>query len=457
VLPFVNLSGDPENEYFGDGLAEELLNALSGIEGLKVAARTSAFALKGSNTDVRIIGDTLRVATVLEGSVRRSADRIRIAAQLIDARTRYRLWAETYDRPLTELFAVQDAIAAEIVGALAVRLTGAARDEGLYRGGTTDVAAYDLYLLGRQKWATRQIPLLHEAVEHFGQAIARDSSFALAWSGFADAINALAWRRVPEAVARIEEAKYAARMAIVLDPQLAEGWASVGIWALEFDCDWRVAELALRRAVELGPSYAMAQAWLADALLYTGRPEESLVYRSRAQEIDPLSRVGIGNYAWALAVAGRWDEARAVLEEFDLTRTTNTAPPLIAVTNARQLGFDGGEAAAFAEEWARRAGFSRPEAASVVGLAVLEPRLRSEALAILHVLAAEQLAAGELATLAFALGDAEWAIRLLQQALREADPQLILTVVVSALDPLRRDPRFTAILRGLRLPTEHVR
>ncbi|HEX6062736.1 MAG TPA: hypothetical protein VFZ04_00890, partial [Longimicrobiales bacterium] len=123
VLPFVNMSGDPGSEYFGDGIAEELLNALAGIENLKVAARTSAFALKDAKLDVRRIGDTLQVATVLEGSVRRSADRIRVTAQLIDARTGYHLWSETYDRPLTDLFAVQDEIAQQIVDALKVRLT----------------------------------------------------------------------------------------------------------------------------------------------------------------------------------------------------------------------------------------------------------------------------------------------------------------------------------------------
>jgi adenylate cyclase len=457
VLPFANLSGDPENDYFGDGLAEELLNALSGIEGLKVAARTSAFAFKGSNMDVRTIGDTLRVATVLEGSVRRSADRIRIAAQLIDARTGYRLWAETYDRPLTELFAIQDAIAAEIVAALAVRLIGAARDDGLYRGGTTDVEAYDLYLLGRQKWATREIPLLHDAVEHFEHAIARDSSFALAWSGFADAINALAWRRVPEGTARIEEAKYAARMALVLEPQLAEAWASLGIWALEFDHDWRIGERALRRAIELKPSYAMAQNWLADALLYTGRAEESLVHRMRAQEIDPISPVGLANHAWALAVAGRWAEARTAFLALDLSRTTNTATPLIAVTSARQLGFGSAEVAVYAEEWARRAGFSRPAAVAVIGRAVLEPGLRAEALTLLRTLEAERMPAADLAKLYFVLGDTESAIRLLRQALDEDDPQLIEAVVVPIFDPLRGDPRFADILRAMNLHTGHTR
>jgi adenylate cyclase len=452
VLPFANLSGDPADDYFGDGLAEELLNALSSIDGLKVAARTSAFAFRGTNTDVRAIGDTLRVATVVEGSVRRTPDRLRISAQLIDARSGFRLWSETYDRPLTDVFAIQDAIATEIVNALSVRLTGAARDEGLYRGGTTDVEAYDLYLLGRQKWATRQIPLLHEAVEHFEQAIARDSGFALAWSGIADAIDALAWRRDSAGQARVAEAQYAAQRAILLDPDLAEGWASLGVLAVEFDYDWAVGELALRHAVRLRPSYAMAHDWLSDVLLYTGRVDESLTARRRARELDPLSSVGDANYAWALAVAGRWDEARAAYRDLVLSRNTNTATPLMGVTNALRLGIDVARASELAQEWARRAGYSRPGSAAVIGEAVHRPELRAQALAVLRRMEDEGAPARELAGISLVFGDREAALRLLERAQAERDPQLVLTAVEPTLDPLRNDPRFIGILKSLRLP-----
>jgi adenylate cyclase len=452
VLPFANLSGDAADDYFGDGLAEELLNALSSIDGLKVAARTSAFAFKGTSTDVRVIGDTLRVAAVLEGSVRRTSDRLRISAQLIDARSGYRLWSETYDRPLADLFTIQDAIAAEIVSALAVRLTGAAREAGLHRGGTTDVEAYDLYLLGRQKWATRQITLLHEAVEHFEQAIARDSSFALAWSGLADAIDALAWRRDPSALLRVGEAQYAAQRAILLDPGLAEGWASLGVLAVEFDYDWAVGELALRHAVRLKPSYAMAHDWLSDVLLYTGRVEESLAARRHAHELDPLSSVGHANYAWALAAAGRWDEARTAYRDLVLSRNTNTATPLMGVTNALRLGIDVARTRELAQEWARRVGYSRPESAAVIGEAVHRPELRAQALAVLRGMEDEGAPARELAGISLVLGEREAALRLLERAHAAKDPQLVLTAVEPTLDPLRSDPRFIEILKSLRLP-----
>jgi adenylate cyclase len=458
VLPFVNLSGDATDDYFGDGLAEELLNALSSIDGLKVAARTSAFVFRGGNVDVRTIGDTLRVATVLEGSVRRSPDRIRISAQLVDARTGYRLWSQSYDRPIADIFAVQDAIAAEIVNTLAVRLTGSVRPDRLYRGGTADVQAYDLYLLGRQKWATRDMTLLQEAVEHFEEAIARDSSFAQAWSGLADAIDALAWRRDARALARIPDAKYAALQAILLDPQHAEGWASLGVLALEFDFDWRVAELALRRALELRPSYAMAHNWLADALLYTGRAEESLVHRFRAREHDPLSPVQAGARAWALAAAGSWTEAAVEYRALTPGSIMNTETLLIAVTHARELGLDRAEASAHAEAWARRIGRAQPAVdAALLARAVFEPPLRRDGLALLSGMETEGAPAWDLALLHVTLGDHENAIRLLQRALDEGDPLLVLTTAQPGFEPLRADPRFLQMLERLRLPVAHTR
>jgi adenylate cyclase len=452
VLPFANMSGDPENEYFGDGLAEELLNALAGIEGLKVAARTSAFAFKNTQTDVRTIGDTLRVATVLEGSVRRSAGRIRITAQLIDARSGYHLWSETYDRPLTDLFAVQDAIAAEIVNALAVRLTGAARTDGLYRGGTTDVEAYDLYLLGRQKWATRQIPLLHEAVTHFEQAIARDSSFALAWSGLADAIDALAWRRVPGARERVPDGLLAATRAVTLEPELAEGWASLGVLLTEFEHDWRFGELALRRAVALKPSYATAKLWLGNALLYAGRLEEALGPQEEAASLDPLSPLG-ASVALTLHALRRWDDSRdASLRYREVGFASQSTGAVRLVSNAVRFGFSADDAALYAREWAGLAGYREPAELDVVGRAMLDPALRSDARTVLRRLDAAGVRTRDLAELYLGLADHETALALLLRAYDEGDPVLIQLGTDPTFDPLRGDPRFAALMRALRVP-----
>lgn len=446
VLPFVNLSGDPDNEYFGDGLAEELLNALSGIEGLKVAARTSAFAFKGTNMDVRAIGDTLGVTTVLEGSVRRSAERIRITAQLIDARTGYHLWSETYDRPLTDLFSVQDALSREIVSALAGKFTTS--KEGLYRGGTNDVQAYDLYLLGRQKWATRNVPLLREAVQHFEQAIAIDSSFALAWSGHADAIIALAWRS-PSELPLVPEAKHAAQRAVLLDAELAEGWASLGVLATYIDRDFRSAELAFRRALALRPSYAPAYHWLADVMEYSGRLEEAVELSTRAIELDPRNGLSIITKVQQLHSLGRFTEARQTADRVLAMGYRDRDVFLTILSGARTFGYDAEEAAEFGRGWADAAGFPRPEDATLVGRAYLEPSLRPRARELVKTMAGEHVRPRDLALLSLGIEDYESAIKYLEQALTDGDPSLILIGTVRAYDPLRKDPRFIRIIEQL--------
>jgi TolB-like protein len=452
VLPFVDLSGAPGNEYFGDGLAEELLNALAGIDGLKVAARTSAFALKNTSLDVRAIGDTLGVATVLEGSVRRSADRVRITAQLIDAQTGYHIWSESYDRPMTELFTVQSDLAGEIVEALAIRLSVA--DSALHRGGTSDVEAYDLYLLGRQNWASRQMPALREAIGHFEAALARDSSFALAWSGLADAINALAWR-APEELHQVPHAYYAAQRAVVLDPELAEAWASLGVLWLDFDRDWAPAELALRRALALKPSYAPPYRWLSDLLRNTGRVAEAVTVAERGTQLDPLSTIQMMGLAHALVASRRWDEAQARYEEALAGEDAFRASAAVSMlANARAFGLERAELERCARIWAESRGHPRPAEAEIIGAAVLDPALRNSALALLPELEALAPPAIDMARIALALGARAAALDYLDQAFRSDEASLAMIGTEPSWDPIRDDPRFLRITAVLGIPNE---
>lgn len=448
VLPFANLSDSPEDEYFGDGLAEELLNALSGIPGLRVAARTSAFAFKNTSVDVRTIGDTLNVATVLEGSVRRARERVRISVQLVDAGSGYQLWSETYDRPLTDLFAVQDAIAREIVEALSLRLA-AGTNEQLYRGGTASVEAYDLYLLGRQKWALRLVQPLRESVAHFEAAVARDSGFALAWSGLADAIDAFAWRSV-DGRGLVPKAKAAAQRALVLDPKLAEAWASLGVLYLDFDFDTRFAELALRRAIELKPSYVPAYYWLADLMVRSGRVEESLQYSGRAVDLDPMAGLALQIHAHSLLNLHRWADARAVFERMRALNWLEPSMALAQTTNARAMGYDVAQAEQWVRDWARVAGSSRPEEAVVVARALYTPSLRASAVAKLREMRSAGIPERDLAELAAAVGDYDYALELLEGSLQESDPRLVRVGISPAFDPIRSRPRFLAVARAAR-------
>lgn len=446
VLPFVNMSGDSAQEYFGDGLAEELLNALANIEGLKVAARTSAFALKNTTLDARAIGDTLGVATVLEGSVRRSGDQVRITAQLIDARTGYHLWSDTYDRPMTDLFVVQSEISTDIVEALSPHLDVDASE--LHRGGTSDVEAYNEYLLGRQKWATRDVPLLREAVAHFEAALARDSSFALAWSGLADAIDALAFRD-PAELRRVPEAKYAAQRALALDPELAEAWASLGVLYNDFDRDFSLGELALRRAIALKPSYAETYLWMADMMRQHGRLDESLEASRRALELDPLSGFARSGVARDYLLTRQWQEARA---QYAILSRTGFDYGANALAHARQMGLSPDEAAREAIRWGRFGMAIPGEDVGLIGRGIVDPALRPSALALLHRIADARGQGRYLAPLFMALGDTAAALDHLEQAMRANDARIAAIGTDPAFDPLRSSPRFIRMVEALGVP-----
>ena len=453
VLPFTNLSEDPDNQYFSDGLAEELINALAGVEDLKVAGRTSSFALRDQNLDLRTIGDTLGVETVLEGSVRRSEDRVRISAQLIDAETGFHLWSEEYDRDITDIFLVQEELARSIVRAMLPRLGGDA-DE-LYRGGTSDVEAYDLYVAGRQKWYTRRIPLLWEAVDDFEAAVARDPEFALGWSGLADAIDAIAYRD-SRGQTLVPRAKSAAQRAVLLDPDLAEGWASWGVLASEADRDWTTAELALKRAIALKPSYAGARAWLGDMLRQQGRVKEAIEQQRMALELDPLSPVLHTTLGLSLSIAGRFDEARAQYEQAVATGDRSLVHSAFLLWGA-QMGLPGEEIGDHAVSLARVMDAGDPEVARVLGPALAEADADDVLIsaardAVATLIADSVFTLRQIAVLYTGLGDHETALEWLEASAAEGDLSLGVVGTDPALDPLRDDPRMQRLMDELGLP-----
>ncbi|MCL7967166.1 MAG: hypothetical protein M8857_08660 [marine benthic group bacterium] len=446
VLPFANLSDNEELEYFSDGLSEELLNALAGVEDLRVAARTSSFAFKGTNADIRAIADSLGVATVLEGSVRRSGDQVRITVQLIDAEYGFHLWSNEYDRGLEDVFATQDEIASAVTAALLPKL----RDEEAptTRGGTRNVEAYDLYLKGREKWRGRDVVELREAVDDFRAAVEMDPDFALAWSGLADAIDALAWRDI-DAVRLLPEGRLAALRALSLDPQMAEGWASAGILAAEFDRDHEVGELALRRAIELRPSYANAHQQLSGLLTNLGRIEEARPYLRKAVELDPLSWFFHLNLGDRLVVASELDEARAAYERSE-ELIGNGRGYLKLLIYARQFGMDATEAAEIAERAAAGMGIPDPAGWRVVGEAIVTGNRREEAIAVLDT--EDGLLPRDKFGLRAQLGQTEETIAYLQEMQRSGAGDLWRIGVFPEWDSLRDDPRFIEIVKEMGIP-----
>jgi eukaryotic-like serine/threonine-protein kinase len=285
VLPFKNMSADPENEYFADGMTEEIINALGKLPGIHVASRTSSFAFKGKDIDVRQIGEKLSVTTVLDGSVRKIGNRIRLTAQLINVTSGYHLWNETYDRQLEDVFAVQDEISRAIVDALKLRLGG---DEGQVVAPTKNLEAYTLYLKGRFFFAKLSEPALRRSLDLFQQALLLDPALARAYAGIADAWCNLAddWVAPDDAYPR---AKGAAERALQREPELAEAMTSLGKVYGWHEWKFGDAEAQLARAVELSPNYAEAHYVRATILPSVGRMSDAVDTMRQALALDPLS------------------------------------------------------------------------------------------------------------------------------------------------------------------------
>jgi serine/threonine-protein kinase len=306
VLPFANMSNDPENEYFSDGITEEILNALARIPALKVAARTSSFALKGKSLDISEIGERLKVRTVLEGSVRRVNQRVRITAQLINAADGYHLWSERYDRDVEDVFAIQDEIARTIVDRLKVKL-GSAESEAIGKGQTENLEAYELYLRGRHCWNRWQLwGMMEKAMGYYEAALAKDPDYALAHHGLADAYSTIGLYAFAPATEVIPKAKAAALRAVELAPELADTWTSLGFVHM-LSWEWKAAESALLRAIEINPRHASARTVHSWVLAILGRHSEALAESRRGRELDPQSRSGLP--AFVLYHARQYDEA----------------------------------------------------------------------------------------------------------------------------------------------------
>jgi len=307
VLPFANMSADPENEFFSDGITEEIINALAQIEDLRVAARTSAFSFKGKHVDLRIVGERLNVKTVLEGSVRKAGNQVRIMAQLINVADGYHLWSERYDRELKDIFEVQDDIAGAIANRLKVSLK--AGQQPSVKAGTSNLEAYQFYLKGRELFYRR----LHSrrAAQCFERAVSLDPQYALAWSGLADANNMLCLYGFERPETVMLQAKEAATRAVVLDPALAEAHCSLACSLLMHDWEWKKAETEFLRAVELNPRYLQNLAWYGlICLVWTqGRFDEGIAFAQKAVEYDPFSAYALGELSLVYGHAGRGPEA----------------------------------------------------------------------------------------------------------------------------------------------------
>lgn len=463
VLPFADLSPNRDQEYLGDGIAETLISTLSRIDGLRVAARTSAFSFKGRNEDIRTIGEQLGVSAVLEGTVQRSGNRIRITAQLINTVDGFNVWSETYDRDMDDVFAVQDEVTQAVVRALQVELIGGAGTP-VEVSSTENIDAYNAYLLGLYHWNERagQAQAIATAATHFERAIDADSGYALAWSGLADTY-VLFPQYIP-GVLSVDEAEYraerAAHRAIQLDSSLAAPHTTLGA-LYQTRRQYDDARREYEQAVALDPGYPTGHQWYGTFLMIVGETAEAVTQMRLAEQLDPLSRIISVWVALALDADGQWEAAgeqlqKALLLDPNTVRVQRDAwIHYLRRSDFDQAGFHfarflelAGEPEATVEQWRER---------------VTNPETRAAALRLVvdSVLPALVLSSAEVVPWAMVpiraevlalLGEKDRALDMLEWefgGLGGAEPLPLMTYVLSP--ELRGDPRFTALLTRLGL------
>ena len=362
VLPFADLSPEGDQEYFGDGLAEELLDALAKVDGLVVAARTSSFRFKGEEVDIPEVARQLRVQTVLEGSVRRGGDRVRITAQLVND-DGFHLWSDSYDRSvdqMADLIGVQEEIAQSIVAALSLAPETGSQLETLVALGTDNLEAYNTVLRGRYLMAQRTPRGLASAAEEFEKAIELDPDYARAWADLAMAHNlATGWEFSTDSLVERRGAEATAR-ALELDPTMAQAYTAQGYIYSWIHYDSAAAADNFARAIELDPRYPTAYHWQGEILGDRGHPESGIPYLETARELDPLSPIILTDLAEALDQAGRWEEADALLEEV-LELEPDFAPALQALSFHSVVDNDPEAALAYEKRFYEKTPDSNPD------------------------------------------------------------------------------------------------
>jgi serine/threonine-protein kinase len=450
VLPFSDMSSQKDQDYFCEGMAEEIINALTQIEGLRVAARTSAFQFKGEAKDARQIGEALSVKTLLEGSVRTAGNRLRVTAQLINVDDGYHLWSQRYDRQMEDVFEIQDEIARSIVDALRIKLVGE-KEEAKPRRHSENIEAYHLYLKGRYFWYSRQEKAVEKAIGFFEHAAGVDPSYGLAYVGLADSYSILGlWGYLPSKAA-FSKARMHVERALALNDHLAEAHASLGFIRLFHDWDWEGAERELKRSLELKPDYIEGRCWYGLLLSYLGRHEKAHVMMRQALDLDPLSPYARVMYGAAFHYGRRNEEATLEAQKA-LDSDPNDVFAMWLLGNAlceRSLYEEGIAILHKAVSLSNRA----PIFLGALGRHYAEAGKQCESQAILKELL-ERSQREYVAPLFIAwatLGDRNLVLEWLERAYQERNGFLVEIKVNEGFDIFRSDPRFDDLLRRMNL------
>lgn len=453
VLPFTNISRDQADEYFADGMTDELISSVSRVQGLRVIARTSVMRYKGATKTVYEIGRELNVGSLLEGSVRKAGDQIRISVKLVDASSEEPRWSEEYDREIKDVFAIQSDIANKVAGALRTQMLGTAgRPEA--PGAAASPEAYILYLRGRQAWSRRTQDGLKKAIEFFEAALRIDGGYAKAYSGLADAYATLALLEFTAPADAYPKAKDAAERSVSLDPDLAEAHTSLGLVRFQYDWDWEGAERELTRAISLNPSYAPAHHFFADYLKAMGRFGEALTEIGKAQELDPLSLAISAGVGHVLYLSRQFDGAIAQYRRavdldpnFMQTRIWFGRPYL------EKGMYD--EALAELETGVKLSGESTL-ALAMLGHGLASAGRKKEADVILDKLFErskhQYVPSYWISVIYNGFKDKDQTIAWLRKAFAERSSWLVWANVEPRFDWIRNDPEFESLMRAMKLP-----
>jgi TolB-like protein/class 3 adenylate cyclase/Tfp pilus assembly protein PilF len=440
VLPFTNFSANAADEYFADGMTEEMISSVSRVKGLRVIARTSVMKYKETRKSIAEIGRELNVGSVLEGSVRKAGDKIRISVQFVDTVNEEPQWSQEYDTEIKDVFAIQTDIAQHVAKALRQHVLGS-EPEGEERRDTSSPEAYINYLRGRQLWNRRTEESLKKSIDFFEEALKNDENYAEAYTGLADSYATLALLEFMAPHEAYPKAKEAVSRAIALEARLAEAHTSLGLIKFQYDWDWEGAELELREAINLNPSYAPAHHFFADYLKALGRFDEALEEIEKAQELDPLSlaiNTGVGH---VLYLSGQYDQAieqyRQAVEldpSFMVTHVWFGRPYLAAVKLSRESTL----------------------ALAMLGHGFASAGRRDEAMLILENLRERSrtryVPSYWIAVIYNGFRDREQTIAWLQKAFEERSSWLVWSGVEPRFAWLRDDPDFAALMKAMNFP-----
>ena len=444
VLPFEDLSPQKDQDYFCDGLAVELINRLSNIENLKVPARASAFSFKGKGLDILEIGKKLKVELVLVGSLQKAGNRLRITVELVKVSDGYPLWSEKYERNMEDIFALQDEISLSVVDKLKIKLLGEEKAELVMRH-TQNPEAYNLFLKGLYFWNKRTAEDIRKAIDYFEQAIKLDTNYALAYARLADSYGLLPFYTSILPKEAFSKAKVAVMKALDIDETLAEAHSALGFIRMYYDWDWEAAEIELKRAVQMKPSYVTAHHWYAEYLSWVGRHEEAIAEIRRAHELDPLSLLINYMKAYVFFYARQYERAIEQCQQ-TLELDPNFAMPYATLGRAYLEKGMYEEAIVAFQKWGSKPG---------LGFAYALAGKRDEALGILEEMK-ERWKRGDIRALPIArvytgLGEEDLVLEWLEKSFGRREPRMVLLNVDPRFDSLRSNPRFKALLKKMNL------